>query len=113
MFGRAWLTAVLALGWIGCGQNLESENGDQPAFSEHRVQVSGRATKQLGEDCLKEGASGCVSGLCLHTGAGPEEGYACSRQCTSSAQCPVNWRCVQVYPSDEGWLCTPPTKEAK
>jgi hypothetical protein len=104
----AWL---LTLVWLGCGSSDSVPSGDQSAFTENRPQAVPGATKQLGEDCQKEGRSTCLSGLCLHVGAGPEEGYVCSRSCTGDGECPASWRCLQVYPSPEGWLCVPPGEQ--
>jgi hypothetical protein len=79
----------------------------QEVLTEHRPLRSEKATKPLGADCTEEGASACLSGLCLHVKPGRKEGYVCSRACQGEQDCPRNWRCAQVYPTSEGRLCVP------
>ncbi|NTX06555.1 hypothetical protein [Myxococcus sp. CA040A] len=76
-------------------------------MSEHRPTLAAAATKEVGEECPSHGASECRSGLCLHTEADPEEGYFCSSECQTDAQCPAQWKCTQVHPSAASRVCIP------
>ncbi|MCY1019867.1 hypothetical protein [Pyxidicoccus sp. MSG2] len=67
-------------------------------------------SKELGEACTAHGASECRSGMCLHTGADPAEGYFCSTTCQTQAQCPSQWGCTQVHPGAQARVCIPPAE---
>jgi hypothetical protein len=54
----------------------------------------------------------CESGLCLHTNHSRDRGYVCSGFCIESSDCPINWRCVQTYPSEASHFCVPEAKGA-
>ncbi|WP_158616648.1 hypothetical protein [Corallococcus sp. CA054B] len=81
-----------------------------PVLAEHRTALAETASNEVGEDCTKHGASGCKSGLCLHTGALPDEGYFCSQTCTGEAQCPAQWKCSRVHPGASARVCIPPAE---
>lgn len=101
---------VLAIGvWVGCG---ETENEphvmvEQEPLTEPRALWAEKATKKIGEDCGANGASACLSGICLHVKPGRHEGYVCSRSCQGDGDCPGGWRCAQMYPTPRGRLCAP------
>ncbi|PTL76855.1 hypothetical protein DAT35_47120 [Vitiosangium sp. GDMCC 1.1324] len=107
---RIVLMLGLATGvWAGCSKNqAEPEvSGAREVLTEHRPLRAEMATKQMGEDCSENGASACLSGVCLHVKPGREEGYVCSRACQGEQECPQDWRCAQVYPTPQGRLCVP------
>ncbi len=79
----------------------------EEVLTEHRPLGVEKATKEVGEDCTENGASACLSGICLHVKPGRKEGYVCSRACQGEQDCPRNWRCAQVYPTSQERLCTP------
>ncbi|QRO01680.1 hypothetical protein JRI60_22985 [Archangium violaceum] len=106
-----WMLVLAAGAWAGCGATRvepEAAKGVVPELlTEHRALRAEKATKQVGEDCTENGASACLSGVCLHVKPGREEGYVCSRACRGEQECPPDWRCAQVYPTPEGGLCVP------
>lgn len=104
----------LAMGlWAGCSNNQTepATSGVRAVLTEHRPLQAQKATKQLGEDCSENGASTCLSGVCLHVKPGREEGYVCSRACQEEKECPRDWHCAQVYPTPQGRLCVPSLSE--
>jgi len=115
---RIVLMLVLATGVsAGCTKThsepevpvAEREVVGREVLTEHRQLRAEKATKQVGDDCTENGASACLSGVCLHVKPGRKEGYVCSRACQGEQDCPGNWRCAQVYPTAEGRLCVPST----
>ena len=103
----ARLAALLGLLFLACSNG---SSRDAAPFSEHRPtrQVTA-ATQHLGEDCATTGYQACLSQLCGHFGAAPEAGYFCTRNCSSSLDCPRAWNCAQAYPAPDGMLCIPPS----
>jgi hypothetical protein len=100
----------LAVGaWAGCSKNQTEPETPvaREVLTEHRPLMTEKATKQVGEDCTENGASACLSGVCLHVKPGRKEGYLCSRACQGSQECPRDWQCAQVYPTAQGRLCVP------
>jgi hypothetical protein len=70
---------------------------------------------QVGQECTQfEGNAACESDLCLRVAPGiPPKGF-CSIRCNAGddSNCPdapSQFRCAQVFPSDNGWLCVPPS----
>ncbi len=106
-----WIVVMwgLATGvWVGCSANqTEPEASGTEMLTEHRPLRAEKATKQVGEDCTENGASACLSGVCLHVKPGREEGYVCSRACQGEQECPRDWHCAQVYPTPQGRMCVP------
>ena len=100
--------------WAGCGktENAPLAEVEPQVLTEPRPLRAEKATKQLGEDCRENGASACLSGICLHVKPGRHEGYVCSQSCQGDGDCPGGWRCAQVYPTPKGRLCTPLPGEA-
>ncbi|EPX57548.1 hypothetical protein D187_009822 [Cystobacter fuscus DSM 2262] len=112
-----WMVVVLGLAagvWSGCGktENEPRTVVELQPLTEPRPLRAEKATKQLGEDCRENGASACLSGLCLHVKPGRHEGYVCSQPCQGDAECPTSWRCAQVYPTPKGRLCVPSSNES-
>ncbi len=95
--------------WAGCAksQTEPEASAAREVLTEHRSREVGEAAKQVGEDCTENGATACLSGVCLHVKPGREEGYLCSRACQDEKECPRDWRCAQVYPTPQGRLCVP------
>lgn len=77
-------------------------------LTEHRPGRATVAVKHLGENCATSGGSECLSGLCGHFAASPDEGYFCTRRCEGPDNCPRDWHCNQVHPSPRGRMCVPP-----
>jgi hypothetical protein len=110
----AALAVVLCLSF-GCESSKPAAASSSPhsipkVFGTSRGAVTETATKELGQDCTEFRSSDCLSGLCLHTGSLPSEGYVCSKRCADSSECPSTWSCTQVFPSDDGHLCVPPSE---
>jgi len=107
-----WMVVTLGLAagvWVGCGRT-ENETRtvvDQEPLTDPRAPRAEKATKQLGEDCGENGASACLSKICLHVKPGRHEGYVCSQSCQGDKDCPEGWRCSQLYPTPKGRLCAP------
>ncbi|NMO14732.1 hypothetical protein HPC49_05420 [Pyxidicoccus fallax] len=95
---------------VGCGDVRVPETSPAvaPVLTEHRPSQALAATKSVGEDCTQAGASECTSGVCLHVRPQRESGYVCSQRCVSSAECPPQWRCSQIYPGPNNQMCVPP-----
>lgn len=63
----------------------------------------------LGADCSRHGEADCTGGLCLQSEVTSlAGGRFCSRPCGGNLDCPVGWRCVQVYPAPGNEFCVPP-----
>lgn len=108
--GMAFLALSL---WAGCDRSSSepAEAVSPPkseVLTEHRALKTETPTRQLGEDCTANGASACLSGVCLHVKPGRQDGYVCSQPCQGPTDCPDRWTCSQVYPTPKGRLCTPP-----
>ncbi len=109
------ISSVALLIGIACGVGIstldleQSSPEHQPVLGEHRDALDGgTATKQLGEDCARYGWRECASLLCLHSKTDRNGGYFCSRRCVRQSDCPVGWRCPQIYPGPRGHFCVPP-----
>ncbi len=69
---------------------------------------------KVGEECTQfADANACESGLCLRVAAGlPAKGF-CSVKCSPAQAnaCPdgpgTPWACLQLFPSEHGWFCSP------
>jgi hypothetical protein len=99
-----------ALVWwcaLACNSQKPPPPGEAPVFGEHRHAITGAATGQVGEDCTESGASGCLSGLCLHAGLAQTAGYLCSKACQDREDCPPEWSCTQLHPSEAARTCIP------
>ncbi|MFY0564158.1 hypothetical protein ACN28E_09935 [Archangium lansingense] len=109
-FRRPWLVLGLLVTELACnGRQEEAPVASPPAvFGEHRTSPASKATKELGEDCGQHGASECLTGLCLHTQAEPGRGYFCSSTCRGQGECPEDWVCTQLHPSEATRVCIPP-----
>jgi len=104
------LVAVGLLG--GCVLRADDDSevpAPDPVFSQHQPVPAESPHLSVGEDCSRTGASGCMSGLCLHTSPEKDEGYLCSTACTSSADCPQGWMCTETYPGPNSQFCVPTT----
>ncbi len=105
---------VTSLAWLalwGCNNSLPQEsNRTEPEhpITEHRTVKAERPTGQLGDDCTSNGASGCLSGICLHTQPDHKSGYFCSQRCNSAAECLPGWTCAFIHPGIQTTLCIPP-----
>jgi hypothetical protein len=100
------IAACIAAFCFGCSNGSSRET---VPFSEHRPAEAVRvATQHLGQDCSAAGYRACVSQLCGHFSPAPESGYFCTRKCATSVDCPQDWNCAQVFPSEAGSLCVPP-----
>jgi hypothetical protein len=96
---------------IACGIGLSTRDESSkpgPLFTQHQPLTVPSPTKAVGEDCALNGASVCLSGLCLHSKPDKDVGYFCSKTCTNSRDCPSNWQCVQYYPGSDNQACVPP-----
>ena len=112
-----WIAVALGLAagvWAGCGKTEDEPRAEvEPqVLTEPRPLRAEKATKQLGDDCGENGASACLSGICLHVKPGRHEGYVCSQSCQAQTDCPSDWRCSQFYPSSKRRLCVPPATRA-
>lgn len=107
---RRLLVLVLSTVVLACNGRQEEAREDVPShvFTEHRATLVSAATKELGEDCTRHGASECLTGLCLHTQAEPRRGYICSSTCRSMKECPEEWSCAQLHPGESTRVCVPP-----
>jgi hypothetical protein len=124
-----WPRRARAVGWrlgfmvlagalaLGCNGSMEEParpvpegaRADPAVFGEHRFDESLKAgLKPAGQDCTAGGRGECESGLCLHTGTEPGEGYVCSKTCQTLTDCPADWRCAQVQPGAATRVCIPP-----
>ncbi|MFY2560056.1 hypothetical protein ACN469_20775 [Corallococcus terminator] len=105
------VTGLLSLGCSGeepTSPAREREIEASPVFGEHRVrEPAQKGLAAVGMDCGVGGKAGCASGLCLHTGKEPGEGYVCSKPCAVSADCPSEWRCAQLQPGSSARVCLP------
>lgn len=105
------LLLVSAAALLACDGQLSAGSADAPipssVFSERQPLVVTRPSARVGEDC-SVGPGLCTSGLCLHASEERDTGYFCSKRCRNDAHCPVEWSCVQTYPTDDGWACVPP-----
>jgi hypothetical protein len=71
----------------------------EPVFSQHAPVPVGEPFLKLGDDCSQNGESSCESRVCLHARASEKDkGHVCSRACSSTAECPKDWTCVETYP---------------
>lgn len=65
------LAGMLMLAWMGCqgspGKSPQEVPARDEVMTEHRSLQATHPTGRLGDDCTQFGASGCLSGLCLHT----------------------------------------------
>ena len=108
------LSAGALLVGIACGVGVSqldvgTSPPEQRVLGEHRAALDGGTpTRQLGEDCTQYGWSACLSGLCLHARTDRNGGYFCSRPCVRQSDCPIGWRCPQIYPGPQGHFCVPP-----
>ena len=114
IFGRqaqmtrvAVITATLSQFFlVGC------ERHDEPAarqtFTEHKLLIAAAPTKNLGESADVYGSSECLSGLAIHAKPEPHTGRYCTAACRATADCPVAWTCVSVYPGPGNTFCAPP-----
>lgn len=61
--------------------------------------------RPYGASC-EDGITGekCASNFCFNTAS---HGRICSSPCPGFSACPCGYRCIQYYPSDDGWACIP------
>jgi len=98
------------MGVLACTREpVESSPNEGAVLTEHRTTPAARATQGLGQSCTVHGASECLSGVCLHTGADQDDGYFCSVTCKAAEECPEQWQCAQVYPNVAQRVCIPPS----
>jgi hypothetical protein len=108
---RSGMAVVLFWMAVGCGdvRPPEAAPSSAPVLTEHRPRRDAHPTKTTGEDCTRAGASECRSGVCLHVKPQRDSGYVCSQACRSTADCPAQWLCSQIYPGADSQMCVPPT----
>jgi hypothetical protein len=102
--------AAIAIG--ACGRDSKQNTRQQQSvLSVRRPLTAAAATLDIGLDCTQYGGSSCKSGSCLHILHDHHQGYFCSLTCGLSADggsCPHTWACIQVYPSNDSFVCVPP-----
>ena len=110
---------AIALGCLafGCSQidAREAPPRRTPLSERQGLQPAPAAKLDIGGDCSAfEGNQGCRSDLCLRLTPGFPPRGVCSQRCPpgDDTACPLRngarWKCVQIWPSDEGWACAPP-----
>jgi hypothetical protein len=108
---KQFIAGILVLTWMGCQDAPDTASQVAPTrddvLTEHRPLQAVRPTGRTGDDCKEFGASGCLSGLCLHTKPAPDEGHVCSQRCQSSSECPRDWNCGSPHLGSPERLCIP------
>lgn len=107
--GAVLVLALSSLAGCSGGDRKEETPKERKIFAQHQFLKAAKPNKQLGDDCTVSGASECLSNLCYHYKPDARAGFVCSRECKSTADCPVEWECRSVYPPSQSF-CSPPVK---
>lgn len=106
---RCWIVGLVGLVVFVSGCACSGSGEEPPHRLVARQELTNaRPTAALGEDCTKGGRAACVTGVCLHHGAGFDKGFTCSSLCATDEDCPATWGCGSILPGDPNHFCVPP-----
>lgn len=105
---RAIVVAAV-LGVFGCDSSPPIPPISPTQVTEQRDSLTAATKRITGSACDDVGPSGCEGGVCLRT---EKDKRVCSRSCSDLRPCSTGFSCIQIYPTDDAWVCSP-TRELR